>query len=460
MLYRTTRWLLFVTGISLPLSKFHAFDIAFLSFTVNKVVTAVLLGWAVVFWLASRRSIPRDHKLPWLAALAVAMAISVLTAFLGGSPISAVLPFIVQLGSVILFYLLILYIVLDMRGLDTLLWGYVLGCGIASISVLMGYGLEFKRTGGLGGDPNHYAYHAVIGIAIMLMYFTVEKSVQIRGLLVGLGVLSVVGIMASLSRGGAIAAAAVFAFWMLRMRRLDALRVLIPAGILAATIMMFASPDWVERMGTIRADRVEDLDSSTRTRIVVGEYSLRAFASNPIFGVGYTRFGNWSVRHMRELRVTGQADALQGSEVSLLGRYKSIHNAYLHVAAELGLMGLVPYLALLALSWLDYSRAWRMAKRFPGDPVLSRLYAYAIFLQIGLLGALIDNLVLSSLRFKGQWLVLALSGVVLIFTRQRIAELTSDTPTEGLPEVPPLPGVAGSAGTGSFEPAYESPSGR
>ena len=460
MLYRTTRWLLFATGISLPLSKFHAFDIAFLSFTVNKVVTAVLLGWAVIFWLATRRGIPKDHKLPWLAALAVAMAISVLTAFLGGSPISAVLPFIVQLGSVILFYLLILYIVLDMRCLDTLLWGYILGSGIASISVLLGYGLEFARTGGLGGDPNHYAYHAVIGLAIILMYFTIEKSVPTRGLLVGLGVVSVLGIMTSLSRGGAIAAAAVFGFWMLRMGRLDALRVLIPAGVLAVTIMFFASPDWVGRMGTIRADRVEELDTSTRTRIVVGEYSLRAFISNPIFGVGYTRFGNWSVQHMRQLRVTGQADALQGTEVALLGRYKAIHNAYLHVAAELGLMGLIPYLALVALSWLDYSRAWRLARRFPGDPILSRLYACGIFLQIGLLGALVDNLVLSSLRFKGQWLLLGLSAVVLILTRQRIGELKSDKPTEGLPEVPSLPGVGGSAAAGSFEPAYESPSRR
>jgi O-antigen ligase len=105
-----------------------------------------------------------------------------------------------------------------------------------------------------------------------------------------------------------------------------------------------------------------------------------------------------------------------------------VHNSYLHVAAELGLMGLVPYLVILLLTWRDFSRAWLMSRRrnISGDPELRRLYLYALFLQIGFFGSLIGNNFLDSLRFRESWILFACSTLILGFVRARVAELEAE----------------------------------
>jgi len=458
MIYQTTRWLLFACGVSLPLTQFHAFDVAVMYFTMNKVLTALLLGWAVIFWLGSRRPYPTDRKLPWVALLFAAMMLSLFTSFLSGAPVARLVNPVISLSSVIAFYLLLAYIVVDIKALDTLLVGYLVGIVIASISVISAGG---PRTGGLGGDPNAYAYHAAIGLAVILMYFTMSRSVAIRGVLIGVGLVALIGVMASLSRGGAVAVAAMLGLWVVRFRQFAKVWLVIPAAAVLGGLVLLASPEWMDRMNTMNVSKLEEADSSTRTRVVIGEFAVRAFVNDPAFGVGYGGFGPWAMKHLHSLRQTGRAAETHGTEVSMVGAGKAIHNSYLHVAAEMGLLGLIPYLAFLGLSWLDYSRAWKLARRYPRDPILSKLYLYALFLQMALFAALVDNLTLSSLRYKGQWMVLALSTVVLFFTRQRIRTLSSeeDSP-EGLsrapllPEVPPLPGVAGSGGSGFSEGGF------
>jgi O-antigen ligase len=285
------------------------------------------------------------------------------------------------------------------------------------------------------------------------MYFTRTHSKWIRALLVGFFLLALMGIMASLSRGGALVAGLVIALWMIRFRAYRFLPALVAAGVLGGFVMFFATPRWSERMGTLANVGSADADASVRTRMVVNEYAARAFVNNPIFGVGYLYFGRWGVDRIRELRQTGRADVLAGTETAFVRSRVAIHNSYLHVAAEMGLLGLIPYLIFLGLAWSDYSRTWKTAKRFPADPLISKIYLAATFLQIGLAAALVDNLFLSSLRFKSLWVLLALSTVLQHLLRARLAELSRDPaapgrgtsgptfgadPAAGLPLGPPL----------------------
>jgi hypothetical protein len=85
--------------------------------------------------------------------------------------------------------------------------------------------------------------------------------------------------------------------------------------------------------------------------------------------------------------------------------------------------------------------------------LISKIYLAATFLQIGLAVGLVDNLFLSSLRFKSLWVLLALSTVLQHLLRARLAELSRDPaapgrgtsgptfgadPAAGLPLRPPL----------------------
>ena len=61
----------------------------------------------------------------------------------------------IALGSVILFYFLLVYVTIDFRSVDSLLVGFLVGVSIGSLSVLLGYqGGAEERTGGLAGDPH------------------------------------------------------------------------------------------------------------------------------------------------------------------------------------------------------------------------------------------------------------------------------------------------------------------
>ena len=454
MIYTTTRWILAFVGVSLALTEVVAFDLGFLVFSLNKAATAVLLGWAAFFWLATRRGYPRDRKAPWVVALGTAFLLSVIMGWFKGTGLEQVIVSLIALGSVILFYFLLVYVTIDFRSVDSLLVGFLVGVSIGSLSVLLGYqeGAE-DRTGGLAGDPNHFSYEAAVGIAVALMYFTRTHSKWIRALLAGFFLLALMGIMASLSRSGALVAGLVIALWMIRFRAYRFLPALVAAGVLGGFVMFFATPRWSERMGTLANVGSADADGSVRSRMVVNEYAARAFVNNPIFGVGYLYFGRWGVDHIRGLRQTGRADVLAGTDTAMVGSRGAIHNSYLHVAAEMGLLGLIPYVVFLGLAWSDYSRTWKTAKRFPADPLISKIYLAATFLQIGLTAGLVDNLFLSSLRFKSLWVLLALSTVLQHLLRARLAELSRDPaapgrgtsgptfgadPAAGLPLGPPL----------------------
>ncbi|MFP6580713.1 MAG: O-antigen ligase family protein [Myxococcota bacterium] len=454
MIYTATRWILAFVGVSLALTEVVAFDLGFLIFSLNKVATAVLLGWAAFFWLATRRGYPRDRKAPWVVALGTAFLLSVILTWFKGTGLDQVIVALIALGSVILFYFLLVYVTIDFRSVDSLLVGFLVGVSISSLSVLLGsQGGAEDRTGGLGGDPNHFSYEAAVGIAVALMYFTRTHSKWIQTLLAGFFLLALMGIMASLSRSGALAAGLVIVLWMIRFRAYRFLPALVAAGVLGGFVMFFATPRWSERMGTLANVGSADADASVRTRMAVNEYAARAFVNNPIFGVGYLYFGRWGVDRIRELRQTGQADVLAGTETVFVRSRVAIHNSYLHVAAEMGLLGLIPYLIFLGLAWSDYSRTWKTAKRFPADPLISKIYLAATFLQIGLAAGLVDNLFLSSLRFKSLWVLLALSTVLQHLLRARLAELSRDPaapgrgtsgptfgagPAAGLPLGPPL----------------------
>jgi O-antigen ligase len=214
-------------------------------------------------------------------------------------------------------------------------------------------------------------------------------------------------IVASLSRMGMLTVAAAFLLWVFRFRRFDVLRFTVPAAIILGLALTFASPEWRERFSTMTTAEARASDPSIQSRMLQYRNSISAFASSPLVGVGFRHYELWAM----EQRFPVGA--------------RSIHNAYLRVLAELGLIGIVSYLMVLLLTWRDLSRAWLTSRRknINGDPELRRLYLYAVFLQIGFLGALVGGLCSPALRYRVSWLLFASSPVVLGFVRARVAEL-------------------------------------
>ena len=68
------------------------------------------------------------------------------------------------------------------------------------------------------------------------------------------------------------------------------------------------------------------------------------------------------------------------------------------------------------------------AMRARADPMIEKLYLLAVYLQIALVGAMVGNLFLNSLRYRISWILYASSTVVMLLVRQRVKELTANDP--------------------------------
>jgi O-antigen ligase len=408
MFVRIRRMFLFLSGLSLT-QYLQTFSIGPVVSTPNKAVTAILLVLAVLQLVVAPRPFPRNAKNYWVLAFAgstlIAMVVTVTT---GVSPLNLVRPGS-QYAAVILFYFVLVYVVSERRDLNVLLWGLTLGTVITSVSGFLGLGeveqfSTYERTGGLGGNPNLLGYAAAAVLPIAFALFAEERKNWRRGLLLACILLILAGIVSTLSRSAYVSVAAIAVFLVWRFRRLDLLRYAPLLLLLVGGVVVVAPESFFARVETMTSEEARTEDLSIQGRLFDYATATRAFASNPISGVGFYRFGVWANENVH-WRVHGK---------------KAIHNAYLWVAADQGLMGLVPFLAILVLSWRDFSRVQQMARRGGrhGDPQLVQLGRRALFLQASLLACLVGNFFSPAVQYKSPWLIYALSTVLIEFVRQ------------------------------------------
>ena len=145
------------------------------------------------------------------------------------------------------------------------------------------------------------------------------------------------------------------------------------------------------------------LDASTSGRSSIWTVGWRMVSANPVVGVGS---GNY---------VTAEPHYLLSSPGSISADQFIIdtpyvaHNIYLHVLAEMGVIGLVLFLGLIGLSIASAIRAVRIAQR-RGDRTVETL---ARALVLALAGMLAADFFVSEQYSKQLWLLLAMGPALL-----------------------------------------------
>lgn len=365
--------------------------------TVAKPVgAAIALAWIAL--VASRRGavplLARDRPgLFWAAVAFVGLgAASALWATDSGPTITD----LARLVQVVVLMLVTYTAASTHSGFRTVVGGYLAASALTSVySIATGAYVQNGRLGGLF-DPNYFAASLIPAILVSLFLLVTQQTGRGRALAGAVASIDLLAFALTQSRGGLVGlavalVAAVALAGTFRPRVFALVLVLVAAGL---GYYALAAPA-----------HVTSNSSSGRS----GEWriGLRMFGNHPLDGVGLGNFG------VVEPSYATQDLNLERVRFVVTDRQR-VHNTYLEVAAELGIAGLLAFLAVLGVALRAAGRgvAGLARARDALEPWVRGLVAGAL----GMLGA---YFFLSAQWEKQLWLVLALLAAVPALARAR-----------------------------------------
>ena len=254
------------------------------------------------------------------------------------------------------------------------------------------------------------AYAAGIGIAL-----TAERR-RAKALAAGLVAFVFCGLILIESRSTLVVIVAFVAFVVLAWRDRRVRRFVKP-GILAsltafAAAMAFwqmmpgdsTSIDRIERTALIYRQGLEI--ESDQTRLANWTLALDMFLNSPIGGAGFRSFPHEARKRLFGNRpapsdIGGGAPLVDQAARGRMGYQNvGVHNGYLEVLAEAGLLGALPFLALLATA-----AAWTLTAT---SPLSESAAAWRVVFAVALVGILTINLVDTHTEDRYFWILLGL----------------------------------------------------
>ena len=242
-------------------------------------------------------------------------------------------------GKVMFFFVLILVLVENLKGVNTLLLGLQIGILFLAIHAILqhntGVGFGGKeptprvniitgeityqaRAFGTFDDPNDLCLMLVVGIPMFYVLSKTGTNPFQKLIALGGSAVSAYGAWCTNSRGGVIAAFGMIGgFVLVRLRGVKRY----VAGGIAFSIVTVLAPSRFGGGGMVGRDRSE----------LWGD-GLEMFKSNPLFGVGYEMFEENN------------------------GRHQVAHNSYVQTLAEGGLVTYLPFFLLLCLTMVQLRR--------------------------------------------------------------------------------------------------------
>ena len=296
---------------------------------------------AILSWLISKL-FKGDMKLPsvpqgkWMVALTVGIMLS--ATFSTNPRASWELFFDVFIKMLVMFGLVVFLVNTKQQAAKFQLSLALCTVALALLAIhLRSSGLatiEGNRAGlvGLLGDPNDLAL-----VLVMYVPLFAELVVSARGLqrLVSVIFLTILvfGIFATVSRGGALALMAALTVTWYDRGPLSMRLLLVPAiGALVVGMLLLAGVN--ERTsGVIEGG---ELDASAQGRLDMWQSGVRMTVRHPLFGVGFGEFPDNFLAYSRDPVVWEPRDA---------------HNSFIKAAAETGVVGFVPFMALVLLTF-------------------------------------------------------------------------------------------------------------
>ena len=312
-------------------------------------------------------------------------------------------------------------LVRDERSIHVLCGTFLAGAALSAIVGLSGVTrsdtsvipAESRLTGGIG-DPNYLAAVLVPAVALALFMVQAPRRGWHRIPIALAGIACLVALFLTESRGGIVALAVTILMAIAfagRVRRNVTVAVCGVLAMAAIYLTLIVPPQVLGRITQFTA-------GGGTGRTDLWKVAAKAFEAHPIAGVG---LGNFVVVEPT-FAVTFNSDLPRADLV--VTQRQVVHNTYLHIAAELGLVGIVLFVGLLVAIITTAGNGVRAATadgRF-------RLELVGRGIVVGAIGMLSAFTFLTAQYEKQLWLTL---GLVLAYARvTRISPRRADADAE------------------------------
>jgi putative inorganic carbon (hco3(-)) transporter len=365
-----------------------------LPLTVTKAAGLICFGSFAVYVLITRRRLVMDYSHAIVISLLALAIVSTLQALEVGPALTTTMRY----ASFVALYFVVSQFIGDTSLQRRIVWVLSLSSSVAALFALdyfffaPGY---VYRANLRYGDPNDLAF--LLATTLPLTFWLLRERWLLRPLVVAMIVVMSLGILFTYSRGALVALGAGIVWLALtERRRIPLLVVAALATAVAGITFVQSSPSKLFRVEEGLRAKEKIADYNVETRLGAWDAAIKLTTENPLVGIGP---GNFRYHYGR---IT---DTPPGAEP--LG---VVHNAYLDIAAELGVAGLALFIAYLALSFSRLTAAHRDGNGLPG---------YAAALRVSLVVAATGALTLSEQYSAQFWLIGGLATALWFESRVR-----------------------------------------
>jgi putative inorganic carbon (hco3(-)) transporter len=362
--------------------------------TPTKVVGLLCFASFFLTALATRQRLRLDVSHAILLAL---LGLAFLSA-VNATDTTTALSVVFRYASFVALYIVLSQFVRDRSLQERTAWALSIASAVAGVIALQTFfGGESTRATLPYADPNDVAF--VLATTLPLTFWLLGRHTVLRPALFAMIGLISAAILFSFSRGALVGLAA-GALWtaLTRRRHIPVLVVGAAVGALAALVLARTDPATVEQGLELKRNVAS---ANVESRFETWRGAAHLALQNPI-GVGP---GNFETRYFE---ATGRPPSTTETLV--------VHNAYLDVAAEVGVVALALFLAYLVIVFTRLTQAMREALGPPG---------LAEALRTSLVIALVGAIFLSEQYYAPFWVIGGLA-TALWAERERRAEVRGE----------------------------------
>jgi O-antigen ligase len=348
---------------------------------LGKLTGVLLVGtWLLLRWRVSPA--PQMHAIHVVLAALGAVVLVSTTVHLGA-------PFTIDYTIRWLPFVVVTAVIVDIAsaviGIRRLLAAALIGATAAACGALFSFlVLHEPRASGPLDDPNDLAYVLVAALPLIVAFS--PRSTVARVCLIGSASIIAVAVATTFSRGGLIALAVALVWMMMRRAVSGKLVCSALAAVSAAgfAIAMAAEPLVSKALSEKTYIAGENID----TRLLRWQAAARMLADAPLFGVGPGGFRE------HYAAVSWLAEMAEPTAVA--------HNMSLEVGAELGILGLIVFIAMIVTAFVSSENALRQgAER-----------SLVVAIQASLLAIVVASVFLSEQYYFPLWSMVAIACAI------------------------------------------------